>query len=357
MMELLPWSELSRVEPLLAASRHAEGLPGWYAALAETTLADSEIPAFAVAFHGALIAGVVPVVIGPRGLRALTAPYTTRFAPFLTDVDVAYKMGMELSRFAHGRIWLEGLDCSEPAGEALVQGLCVHHAAAVYDGFASWTEPVENFAAYWQARPSRLKATARRKAAAVDAQFHYRGSEALDAYEEIQRASWKGPEPHPEFLAAMVRHMAAVVRIGVLEIDGRAVAAQIWLVHGGRATIFKLAHRADAAAISPGTLLTRSMIEHCLREEAVSLLDFGRGDDAYKRDWMNVCTRRMGVIAGDWRSVKGLCTVATEVFPTWAGRAWRRHCGRNRDGSLAAHQTELLAQDGGRRTVSPVKAS
>jgi hypothetical protein len=356
MMELLPWSELSRVEPLLAASGHAEGLPGWYAALAETTLARGETPAFAVAFRGSVIAGVVPVVIGPRGLRALTAPYTTRFAPFLPDVDVAYKMGMELCGFADGRVWLEGLDFSDPAGEALVRGLCVHRAAAAYDGFAAWSQPVENFAAYWQARPSRLKATVRRKAAAVDEAFLYCGGEALSTYEEIQRTSWKGPEPHPEFLSAMVRHLASAVRIGVLEIDGRAVAAQIWLVHGGRATIFKLVHRAEASAASPGTLLTHHMIERCLRDEAVSVLDFGRGDDNYKRDWMSVRAVRRGVIAGDWRCVKGLRTIATEVFPTWAGRAWRRQFGPIRDGSVAAHQTELLAPDGSRRTV-PAEAS
>jgi CelD/BcsL family acetyltransferase involved in cellulose biosynthesis len=148
----------------------------------------------------------------------------------------------------------------------------------------------------------------------------------------------------------MVRNLAPVVRMGLLEIGGRIVAAQIWLVHGGRATIFKLVHREDVAALSPGTLLTHRMIEACLREEAVSVLDFGRGDDAYKRDWMGDRTTRLGIVAADWRHGRGLRTLAADVLPTLAGRAWRRHFGGNRTGAATAPGSKALegAEDQGR---------
>jgi hypothetical protein len=355
MLELVPWSDYARVEALLAGAGHAEGLPGWYDALAASTLAPGETAMVARHRRAAL-----PVAIGPEGLRALTAPYTTRYVPVLPDVGSAYELGRRLRTVAGGVVRLEALDPSDPGMAALLQGLGAGLTVATFDKFANWSEAVSSFERYWQARPSRLKATVRRKAAVAEARFTYVGSgfdAALAAYEDIQRASWKGPEPHPDFLATMVQRMSAQVRMGLLAIGGRTVAAQIWLVWGGRATIFKLVHREDAAALSPGTLLTVRMIETCLGEEGVSVLDFGRGDDAYKRDWMATRVMRLGVIAGDWRYGKGLRVIASEVLPTLAGRAWRRHFQRNRPGSPASRDDEALESVKDRGIVNAAEAS
>lgn len=341
------------MEPLLAVSSYAEGLPGWFRALAGTTLNAGERAAVVVARAVDGTRAVLPVAIGPAGLRALTAPYTTRYVPFLPYVDIAYEMGRKMRSIAGGAVRLDAVDTSDPGMGALLKGLGESLAVAPYQGFANWYEPVSDFAGYWAKRPSRLRATVRRKSTATAARFIYLRDSfdaALAEYDAIQRASWKSAEPHPDFLAAMVRALAPVVRMGLFEIEGRMVAAQIWLVHGRRATIFKLVHREDAAALSPGTLLTHRMIETCLREEAVTMLDFGRGDDTYKRDWMGCCTTRLGVIAADWRHGKGLRTLAADVLPTLAGRAWRRHFGANRIGSVAAPRYEALdgTEDQGR---------
>ena len=96
--------------------------------------------------------------------------------------------------------------------------------------------------------------------------------------------------------------------------------------------------------------MTRAMIERCMAEDRVILLDFGRGDDGYKRDWMGVRTTRLGVIAGDWHHLRGLRTIATEILPTWAGARWR-HLTKKRDGSVAAPEIEVLADGVGEGTV------
>jgi hypothetical protein len=360
MIDIIPWSELSRAEILLAESSHAEGLPGWFHTLAETTLDAGERAAIVIAHARDVPKAALPVAIGPSGLRGLTAPYTTRYTPALPDVDSAYETGLRMRAIAGGAVRLDAIDRSDPGMAALLKGLGETLATASYRGFVNWSEPVADFAGYWARRPSRLRTTVRRKsAAAAAATFTYLRDgfdPALAHYEAIQRASWKGPEPHPAFLAMMVRRLAPAVRMGLLEMEGRMVAAQIWLVHGGRATIFKLVHREDAAALSPGTLLTHRMIETCLREESVSMLDFGRGDDAYKRDWMSVGTTRLGVIAADWRYGNGLRTLASDVLPTLAGRAWRRHFGSNREGSAATPDCEALADSRDRGRVAAAEA-
>ena len=116
----------------------------------------------------------------------------------------------------------------------------------------------------------------------------------------------------------MVEKLAGdgLVRLGIMTLAGRPVAAQIWLVCRRKATIFKLAHRQDAADHSPGTLLTDRMVETLVREECLEEIDFGRGGDAYKRDWLDRERSRMGVIMANWRSRQGLWTITSEVLPT-----------------------------------------
>jgi CelD/BcsL family acetyltransferase involved in cellulose biosynthesis len=77
------------------------------------------------------------------------------------------------------------------------------------------------------------------------------------------------------------------LRLGIASISGRPVAAQFWTVEGGTAFIHKLAHVEDARDHSPGSLLTAAMMERAIDVDRVSEVDFGTGDDPYKRDWMD----------------------------------------------------------------------
>ena len=98
------------------------------------------------------------------------------------------------------------------------------------------------------------------------------------------------------------------LRLGIAEIDGQPVAAQFWTVEGGTAFIHKLAHDERFRKQSPGTLLTAAMFAHVIDVDRVDLVDFGTGDDPYKRDWMDAV--RNGLIM-------------TEGFPTYGGLAGR----------------------------------
>ncbi len=292
-----------------------------------------------VLFRNGLPAAALPIVQSRNGSRALTAPYTTEYIPAFPQPDAAEELGRLARHYASGVLRLDGIDPSRPGVAAFLRGLEASGlTTAQYMGFANWYEPVSDFDSYWQSRPSRLRTTVRRKlAASTRAGMEFRmfrndWHEAIAIYSEIYASSWKSPEPHQGFIPAMVRELGGedLVRLGVMVMDGRPVAAQIWLVCGGRGTIFKLAHREDAAAFSPGTLLTVRMAETLIGEENLQQIDFGRGDDAYKRDWLGHRRNRVGVVAADWRSVAGLSAIATEIIPTLGTRAVRRHLRRNR---------------------------
>ncbi|MCW5729123.1 MAG: GNAT family N-acetyltransferase [Alphaproteobacteria bacterium] len=137
---------------------------------------------------------------------------------------------------------------------------------------------------------------------------------ARAAYEMVYARSWKVAEPYPRFIGALIESaaQAGALRLGLLEIDGAPAAAQIWIVSGGRATIFKLAHDERGKALSPGSLLTAWMMERVLTEDRPVEIDFGRGDDSYKKDWLPCRRARRGLIAFDPRRPLGLAGAALE---------------------------------------------
>jgi GNAT acetyltransferase-like protein len=148
-----------------------------------------------------------------------------------------------------------------------------------------------DFEAYWATRPGQLRNTARRKAKAggLEVEIHDRYDPgAWNAYEDVYRASWKGEEGSFAFLRSLAEQegRAGRLRLGLARKDGLPVAAQLWLIENGEATIHKLAYREDMKSLSAGTILGEAMFRRALDEDRVSAIDYGTGDDAYKRDWM-----------------------------------------------------------------------
>ena len=74
----------------------------------------------------------------------------------------------------------------------------------------------------------------------------------------------------------------------------------MWTVDHGTAYIHKLAHLESAKPLSPGTTVTAALFEHVIDRDRVDWVDFGTGDDPYKRDWMELVRPRYRLSC--WRS-------------------------------------------------------
>ena len=192
-------------------------------------------------------------------------------------------------------------------------------------GWTAWAQPAAgnwiartqgmDFASYWAARPGKLRSTAQRKAkaAGLDITIHDRFDPGAWAeYEAVYRASWKPEEGSFPFLRALAQQEgeAGTLRLGLARKHGRPVAAQLWIVENGVATIHKLAYAEDAKALSPGTVLGMEMFRRAIDEDRVREIDYGTGDDAYKRDWMDERRQLWRVVACDPRTGRGLWTIA-----------------------------------------------
>jgi len=187
--------------------------------------------------------------------------------------------------------------------------------------FGNWYLPVsegEGFDAYFSARPSALKhAIARgrkRLSAAAPWAIHIHQhaqdglDEAIAAFTGVYARSWKEPELRADFMPHLIRTAAAQgwLRLGVLRLNGEPVAAQLWLVAGGKANIFKLAYVQGFERYSAGSILTATLMRHVMEQDQVREVDYLSGDDAYKRDWMSHRRERVGLVAFDPRTPRGL---------------------------------------------------
>lgn len=159
---------------------------------------------------------------------------------------------------------------------------------------SSWTATTAglSFAEYWAARPGEVRSTFKRKAAKVDHRVRICTAFEEDcwaAYKQVYEHSWKPEEGAPALLRelAEAEGAAGTLRLGILYIEERPVAAQFWTVERGRALIHKLAYRDDAREHSPGTLLSEAMFRHAIDVDKVETIDFGIGDDGYKAAWMD----------------------------------------------------------------------
>ena len=268
-------------------------------------------------------------------MSGLTTPYTVLYQPLTApglDAAGLRAVGGALGRAC--RAWstlrLDALDADWPGLDPLLAGArAAGLVAQRFDHFGNWYEDVSGrgWDEYLAGRPGDLRETIRRKTracardprvslemvrapdAAPDAPSDALGS-AIAAYEEVYARSWKEPEPFPRFGPGLMRAAAraGALRVGVLRVNGRPVAAQYWTVCDGAATVLKLAHDEAFKSLSPGTVLTAHLIRGLL-DEGVSGLDFGRGDDGYKRAWAGRRRQRVGVLLINPRRPAGLAAL------------------------------------------------
>jgi hypothetical protein len=282
-------------------------------------------------------AAILPLLRAGQGLASLTTPYSLSFRPLPAPGTGMAAAGESLGRalrFAPP-LRLELLDPAAPGLDSFRKGLAAAGIETMaFDHVGNWHQvlpPGTGWDGYLTARPPALRATITRKLARARRELRFELvavpgpalESAIAAYEAARAASWKPHEPFPDFDRQLLRAAAGagVLRMGVLRqaTDSQPVAAQYWILDRGpggarRATVLKLAHAESVRALSPGTVLSALMIRQLLEEDGVGELDFGRGDDAYKRDWVSDRRQRIGLIlAHPWHPL-GAAAIARQVF-------------------------------------------
>lgn len=333
-----------------AFSTHA-----WFANLAATGVDPGDVVRFDIVAGRNGCACVFPLRSGAdrfgplrgRLLSGLSSLYSCRFAPVGLDqldeetacaVVATWLLSLRQGQARPSRIAFDGLAEGSTALAALDTGLRrAGYWVERYAHFGNWYLPTRGLSldSYWSSRPTALRNTIRRKEkavrrrGAVDITIHSDPSgsdQAIQDYQHVHAASWKPAEPYPEFMPGLIRTglAAGLVRVGVLSLDGEPAAAQIWLTAHRKATIFKLSYHEAHRDLSVGSLLTRSMMAEALDGDTLDEIDFGRGDDPYKRDWLPERRQRWGLVGYSTASPCAIAQAVRNLAPRAARRLAQR---------------------------------
>jgi CelD/BcsL family acetyltransferase involved in cellulose biosynthesis len=271
-----------------------------------------------------------------RTLESLSNYYTSLYAPLLgKDCDLLAlrhlltaatreNRGAHVMRFAP-------MDPDAPGYTALMNELrATGWIPLTFFCFGNWFLKVDGgWESYLRKRSANLRSSIKRRnrefvaeGGTLEIVSSEEGLEpAIAAFQEVYSASWKQPEPYPEFVPSLIRLLASngMLRLGIARLRGQPIAAQLWIVGHGKASIYKVAYHHVYASLSPGTVLTSYLLRHVIDQDRVREVDFLIGDDEYKKIWMSDRRERWGIVAFNPRTVIGFGLLVREV----AGRMAR----------------------------------
>ena len=311
----------------------------WYRTLIDNVYANDGGVRFFVLRQNGLPVAAIPVLIDRHGLfqqtLALGNYYTALYAPVLKTGLNAMDLLPLIAAIRDAERGSASLIFSpmDPESEAYgvlwsalqVAGLLPFR----FFRFGNWYLPCADieWPDYLESRTGILRSTIKRmskKFAADGGTLETicdadRLQEGIAAFQEVYAASWKRAEPHPGFVPALIETCArrGWLRLGIARLNGRPVAAQLWIVAHGRADIYKVAYNETFKQYSPGTLLTAHLMQHVIEQDHVSEVDYLIGDDHYKETWMSHRRERWGMVAYNPKTLGGLIGLLREL----AGRA------------------------------------
>ena len=200
-------------------------------------------------------------------------------------------------------------------------------AIQTYFCFGNWYLDIRgrSYQEYFEQLPSKLKNTILRKskqlikAERLEMTIFQPGEsldKALQDYQTVYAASWKNAETYPAFIPQLIALSAdeGWLRLGIAYIDGRAAAAQIWLVHHQVASIYKLAYDEQYVKLSVGSILTAHVMRHVIDIDKVTEVDYLTGDEAYKQEWMSHRRERWGITAFNRGTLAGVALAGRHIL-------------------------------------------
>ncbi len=267
---------------------------------------------------------------GVRTLESLSNYYTSLYSPLISnesDLLVLQQLlstatrensGTHVMRFAP-------MAPESPCYAALINGLrATGWVPLTFFCFGNWFLKVDgDWEDYLRKRSANLRSSIKRR----NREFVADGGTlevvsgpenleaAIAAFQQVYSASWKKPEPYPNFVPSLIRLLAAkgMLRLGIARLRGQPIAAQLWIAGPGKASIYKVAYHHAYASLSPGTVLTSYLLRQVIEQDKVREVDFLIGDDEYKKIWMSHRRERWGIVAFNPRTIVGCILIFKEV--------------------------------------------
>ncbi|MFK7795349.1 MAG: GNAT family N-acetyltransferase [Gammaproteobacteria bacterium] len=285
----------------------------WLEVLANQALAEHQSIQLVCVLEAERVLAVLPMMTSPRdGLSALSNHYTTLYSLLITNNHqrdaINFCLVEGLSQIAPRVIQFEPIDDSDDNMTCLRQAMTSYgFESHTYFRFYNWSHPVngQSFAEYMAERPANIRNMIERKQRKLEREHGYDIrlfqdvdiEQALIDYQMVYQASWKANELFAEFTPNLVKRAAGLgwLRLAILYIEQKPVAAQIWFVVNGKANIYRLAYDELWKNYSPGSILTQYLMRHVIDKDKVSEIDFLTGNERYKQDWMTMQNERIGV--------------------------------------------------------------
>ena len=246
---------------------------------------------------------VMPLEARGRDLWSLSNEETPRFGPVIAERGLEHKLGQALFARAGRSVrlgWLSAEDAASLAVAAVHGNYRTSTALAAATPFVALSGDWESFLA--EMKPDRrrqLRRRRRRLEEMGEVTLDVRdGTEQLDRslteFIEIEGSGWKGEagtairsqQALTSFYEEVIRWAAerGELRLAFLRVDGRAIAAHLYLQSFEVLYRFKSGYDEDWSKQAPGMLLTGAMLERSF-DERLKLYDFLGGGESHKLDW------------------------------------------------------------------------
>lgn len=309
------WQQLPASADALFAEAEQESIflsRSWFENLTANGLDDGESLLLACVVAGDRVLAILPLKeFSGKTLYSLKHRYTPFYSLLLTEPDqqkIIECLVQGLSQMSIDCLLLEPVDGDDSKIDRLQHeldraGFVCERNFRLYN----WIYRVQgqSFEEYLAARPGRLRNTITRKKRKLEREHGYRirlfiGEEvprAMSDYYATYTASWKANEQYQDLVDGMVTGFSEPgwSRLAVLYVNEQPVAAQLWFVLHGRASIFRLSYDEAWKPYSPGSILMAYLMEYVIDVDGVEEIDFLTGNDAYKQDWMSVRRQRFAL--------------------------------------------------------------
>lgn len=318
-----------------ASAAHLEASAAWFELLESNVFPSDPGIRYYFTAEKQFPAVLLPVRLRAKGpvksVESLSNYYTSLYAPLLSkDADLLDLNdllaaadrdhgGAHVMRFAP-------MDPDTPAYQSLFNALKANDWIPFpFFCFGNWFLTVRGtWQDYLKSRSANLRSSIRRsckKFAAAGGTLEIvmtpeNIEPSIAEFQQVYAASWKKPEPYPDFVPSLIRKLAGMgtLRLGIARLQNRAIAAQLWFIDGNKASIYKVAYDDSFASYAPGTVLAAHLMQHVIDCDHVHEVDYLIGDDSYKQKWMSDRRERWGIIAYNPGTIIGFTLLVKEVL-------------------------------------------